>query len=431
MKKHSGDTDKPKQVKLTSSIEQVVWTKKSGTPGGKIGLQITTQLVGNNSEVTIQLSDKSGSTFETIKKKMFGSKCWAEVTIPEKAKEELFAEVKLSKLGLEKKSKALVVYPPIEIKNLKWDREEVHRGDILKITADVTNIYDGAEAEVQIWEYDSDLAHDFVATIPVTIKNKKIETQWEFQYVEDSDDIPTEEETENGYQWPEYFFKVIVGGKSEDSKIIKFKDWVEVEWLDSKGQPAANKKFKLFLADGTERSETFDENGKFRLEDTSPGPVRISLDEDETSEDTDAEEEKQTIKIMLKDGMDNSYSNKKFEIRYGLDTVSGTTSGDGLIEKEIPASVSEADLLVWLNDNEEKASYMTALIFEQIEPESETKGIQTRLQNLGYYNGDIDGEFTPLLREAVKAFQQQNGLPVNGELTPEVSEKINKKFKNS
>ena len=76
MDKHSGDTDKPKEVKLTSSIEQVVWTNKSGAPGGKVGLQITTQLVGNNSEVSVQISDKSGSTFDTIKKKIFGGKCW-------------------------------------------------------------------------------------------------------------------------------------------------------------------------------------------------------------------------------------------------------------------------------------------------------------------------------------------------------------------
>ena len=112
------------------------------------------------------------------------------------------------------------------------------------------------------------------SSIPVTTKNTKIETQWEFQYVEDTDDIPTQEETESGYQWPEYFFKVIVGGKSQDSKIMKFKDWIEIDWLYPNGQPAANKKFKLFLADGNERSETFDENGNFRLEDMTPGSFK-------------------------------------------------------------------------------------------------------------------------------------------------------------
>ena len=433
MEKHSGDTDKPKEVKLTSSIEQVIWTSKSGTPGGKVGLEITTQAVGINTEVSIQISDKSGSNFDTIKKKMFGKKLWLDVTVPEKAKDELFAEAKISKLSLNKKSNGLEVLPPIELKNLKWDRDEVHRGDIVKITADVTNVYDGAEAEVQIWEYDSDLAHDFVASIPVTIKNKKIETQWEFQYVEDTDDIPTEEETENGYQWPEYFFRVNIGGKSEDSKVMKFKDWIEIEWKYPNGQPAANKKFKLFLPDGNERSDTFDENGKFRLEDAPPGPVRVALEEDdEDSNDADNnEEEKQKIKLALKDADNNSYSNKKFEIHYGLDTVSGNTSGDGMIEAEIPADVEEAKLLVWLRDNDEKASYSTLLRFEQLEAENDTKGIQKRLQGLGFYNGPVDGELGPMTRDAVKEFQKKNNLPVTGVVNSQLSEKINKKFKNN
>ncbi len=282
MKKHQGDTDKVQKIKLESSIEQVFWTKKSSSPGGKAGLEVLTKFVGNNSEISIQLSDKSGKTFDTIKKKMFGNKFWTEITVPEKAKEALFAEVKLSKLSLSKKSNALILLPTIEIKNLKWDRDEVHRSDIVKITAEVSNVYDDAEAEVQIWEHDSDNAHDFIASIPVTVKNKKIETEWEFQYVDDTDDIPTDEEAEKGYQWPEYFFRVNVGGKSEDSKVMKFKDWVEIEWIYEYDQPAANKKFKLYTADGNETQDTLDNSGKFKIEYLPPGPVRILIDDEDT-----------------------------------------------------------------------------------------------------------------------------------------------------
>ncbi|QQS36580.1 MAG: peptidoglycan-binding protein [Ignavibacteriales bacterium] len=429
MSKVSGDSDKVKEEKLTSAIEQVLWSKAKGAPGGKVALDIFTQLVGNNTEASIQLSDKSGKSFETIKKKLFGNKYRVELTIPEKAKDELYAEVKISKLSLTKKSAALNLLPQIEIKNLKWDKDEVHRGDILKITADISGAYDGAEAEVQIWEFDSDQAHDLVTSIPVNVKNKKIETEWEFQYVDDTDDIATDEENENGYSWPEYFFRIVVGGKSEDSKVIKFKDWVEIEWRYPNGEPAANKNFKMYLADGSEVSGTFDDDGKYRLEYSSPGPVRVSLEEEDENEDSDNEEEKQTIKINLKDAENNSYSNKKFEIRYGLDTVGGNTSGDGLIEAEIPADITEADLLVWLKDGEEKATYKTTLRFESIEPETDTKGIQTRLQSLGFYNGEIDGALNPMLRDAIKNFQKQNNLPVNGDLSSDLADKVNKKFK--
>ena len=48
--------------------------------------------------------------------------------------------------------------------------------------------------------------------------------------------------------------------------------------------------------------------------------------------------------------------------------------------------------------------------------------LQTRLQELGYYSGLIDGQFGPGTRSAVTAFQQRNGLQADGIVGPETSE---------
>jgi peptidoglycan hydrolase-like protein with peptidoglycan-binding domain len=40
--------------------------------------------------------------------------------------------------------------------------------------------------------------------------------------------------------------------------------------------------------------------------------------------------------------------------------------------------------------------------------------LQKRLQALGYYSGDIDGQFGPGTRDAVVAFQRNNGLEADG-----------------
>lgn len=56
----------------------------------------------------------------------------------------------------------------------------------------------------------------------------------------------------------------------------------------------------------------------------------------------------------------------------------------------------------------------------------DVKGVQTSLQNLGYYDGAIDGNFGALSVNAVKAFQKANKIdPANGVLTAETLTALN------
>ena len=49
--------------------------------------------------------------------------------------------------------------------------------------------------------------------------------------------------------------------------------------------------------------------------------------------------------------------------------------------------------------------------------------LQERLQALGYYNSELDGQYGPGTREAVIAFQKRNGLDADG-LAGEETQKI-------
>jgi murein L,D-transpeptidase YcbB/YkuD len=40
--------------------------------------------------------------------------------------------------------------------------------------------------------------------------------------------------------------------------------------------------------------------------------------------------------------------------------------------------------------------------------------VQTALKNAGFYNGDIDGKIGPKTKDAIKAFQRDNSLTVDG-----------------
>lgn len=275
MTSKQGATDSPHQIKLPSSIDQVLWTAPVAAVGASVGVEIFTHFVGNGAEIDIELSDHSGKNFGRYQEKISGNRFWAQIKVPADAEQALYATAKLPKHGLQMKSNPLILLPAVEITNLKWDKKEARRGDILKLTADVKGARDGAEGEIQIWEHDSDGAHDLITKFPVVVKDKKIEAEWEYEYHEDTDDIPTEEEAEKGYNPPEYFFRVKVEEVIADSEFLEFKDWVELELVDSDSRPIGNQQYVVYIADGSERKGQLDSEGHARIEDLPPGPITV------------------------------------------------------------------------------------------------------------------------------------------------------------
>ena len=275
MTKHSGSTNKIKEVKLESAIEQVMWTKNIASAGGKVGIEVFTKFVGNNSDIKIEIKDKTGKSGGTVKGKITGNRFWKNIEVPENLKDELTATVKLSKHGLEKKSNTIPLLPPIKITHVKWDKSEAKRGDILKLTADVKGAYDGAEAAIEIFEHDDDSAHDLIVSFPAQVNSQKIKAEWEFQYIEDTDDIPTDDEAENGYKNPEYFFRVTMAGVSEDSGLLKFNDSVEFIFKKRDGSPVKDMKVKVLYPDGNSKEETTDDNGRIQINEIPPGKYKI------------------------------------------------------------------------------------------------------------------------------------------------------------
>ena len=275
---HQGQTDQVKKVQLPSAIQKVLWTKRMAAPGGKVGLEVYTHYVGSGSDLQIEFTDQSGKVLGNYRDKMGGTRFAANITVPANAKDALYATAKLPKHGLSLKSGPLLLLPPIQITNAKWDKAEARRGDILKLTADVKGVQDGAEALIEIYEHDADGAHDFVTKFPVMVKNKKVEAEWEFEYHEDTDDIPTAEETEKGYNPPEYFFRARVGEVSAESGLVEFKDWIEIILLNEETEePYANEKYIFYLPDGEKREGNLDENGHAIEKNVPPGPYKIEF----------------------------------------------------------------------------------------------------------------------------------------------------------
>jgi peptidoglycan hydrolase-like protein with peptidoglycan-binding domain len=55
-------------------------------------------------------------------------------------------------------------------------------------------------------------------------------------------------------------------------------------------------------------------------------------------------------------------------------------------------------------------------------------GVQGRLRNLGYDPGEVDGVLGERTRAAIRAFESHNSLPVTGDLSQALKNKLREQY---
>jgi hypothetical protein len=293
--KFDKSTDTEHKVELDPKIELAVWKKLSAPAEQKVDFEVLTLFVGNGAPIKVTGKSDKGKKLGKISGEVKRNRFIGRFLIPEDIELDdlVFFEVDLPEHGLWEESNKIPAAPKIIVTNLKWSQAEARRGDEVKLTADVKGVRDGTEATIKIYEYDRDGSHDFITEFPVLVENKKIELDWEYEYHEDTDEIPTEEELQKygkHYNPPEYFFTVEIDGQKfgekQESGLLEFKDWIEIELKDPEGKPIGNEQYVLHLPDGKEKNGTLDRNGFAKEEDIPPGKILVefsSLDASTTS----------------------------------------------------------------------------------------------------------------------------------------------------
>lgn len=281
-------TDKEHEITLDSSLVHAEWRNAAAYAGQTATFEVGTSFVGNGATIKVKGKSENGKKLGKIDDKIKNNKYVGHFDIPEDIDigDEIYFEVELPKNGLEGESSRIPVYPAPKVSNMKWSAKEARRGDILKLTADITGLYSGTEVIVKIYEYDEGGAHDPITELPAEIKDDKIEILWEYEYHEDTAKIASEDEIQEynkkkHYAHPEYYFTITIGeteyGKEQESKLLKFKDWFEVSLIDEKGDPMADEKYILYLPDGSKREGTLDNKGYVREENIPPGMVTFEF----------------------------------------------------------------------------------------------------------------------------------------------------------
>jgi len=282
--KFTKSTDTEHEVKLESTFVSALWQKGFAIAGQKASLEVLTAFVGQGASIKITGKSESGKNVGKISDEIKNNKFVGQLDIPADVPDgdRIYFEADLSADGISGESNHIVVYPPINVTNMKWSVNEARRGDFVTLTADAGGAKDGMEATLTIFEYDRDNVHDKIVELPADIKNQKIEVKWEYEYHEDTDEIPSDEELQRygrNYSPPEYFFTVTIGdavfGKKQESGLLLFKDWIEIDLTDADGNPRADQEFTLYYPDGTTKDGKLDGQGHVRLEGIPPGDFKI------------------------------------------------------------------------------------------------------------------------------------------------------------
>jgi hypothetical protein len=116
---------------------------------------------------------------------------------------------------------------------------------------------------------------------------------------------------------------------------------------------------------------------------------------------------KLNLRLML-DGQPRANQPYTFYLNGQVST--GLTDADGYVKRSIPPNALEAQLVI--GEGDDKMEYDLAL--GHLNPADALSGVQSRLRNLGFYAGPIDGSMSEATKLAIEAFQASAGLEITG-----------------
>ncbi len=289
-------TDEEHEIELDSYLISASWSSGMAFVGLKAKFEVRTIFVGDGAKIKVKGKTEKGKKLGKVKGKMQSNIFTGEFEIPDKVEldDQIYFEVDLSANSLSGESAKIPVYPQPKAKNMKWSSDEARRGEILTLSADMEDVKDGTETTIVIYEFDADGGYDIITDMKATVRDSKIELKWEYEYHEDTDELPTSEEVERyggSYNPPEYFFTIKIGefelGKeNQDSSLLLFKDWLEIKMLDNNGQAVCDVKYKVTLPDGQTRDGTIGSEGFAREDGIPPGRCLIEFEDEDDSSDS-------------------------------------------------------------------------------------------------------------------------------------------------
>jgi putative peptidoglycan binding protein/LysM domain-containing protein len=119
------------------------------------------------------------------------------------------------------------------------------------------------------------------------------------------------------------------------------------------------------------------------------------------------------LTLVLEDQYEKPLANAKCVLAFGSELRDVTTDGTGRIEEKLTPGVNDAKLII----QDARTAFNSIEIpvkVGHLDPVEEVSGQHARLNNLGYFAGEVDESDDLLFRSAVEEFQCDHGLKVDG-----------------
>ncbi|MCX6827841.1 MAG: hypothetical protein NT002_00950 [candidate division Zixibacteria bacterium] len=256
--------------------------------GAPAVFEVLTAFVGNGAGINIIGHTEDGKQLGKIKGQIYNNRYVGEFDIPDNLTldDHIYFEVNIPDNELSAESDHIAVRPRIEVTNLKWSAQDARRGDVITLSANVSEVVNDTEAQIVIYEYDRNNIHDKIATLNTLVVEGKIEVDWEYQYYEDTDEIPTNDELHKygrSYNPPEYFFIIEIAtqrfGEKQESGLLKFCDSLQIRVVGSNGLPLCDTTLCLIFPDGNKGDFKTDNFGFIRIDNAPPGKYELESDD--------------------------------------------------------------------------------------------------------------------------------------------------------
>jgi Putative peptidoglycan binding domain len=130
------------------------------------------------------------------------------------------------------------------------------------------------------------------------------------------------------------------------------------------------------------------------------------------------------LNVCLQDPAKQPLAHVRFHLRIETLEFEGNTDGHGWVRQEIPASAELGNLTVWPSADSPDARVKWEVKLGHLDPLETTTGVKARLRNLQYYSGEVNDVEDDVYKAAVRRFQQDNGLAVDGIVGPHTRNKL-------